>query len=129
MLEKSIQGLQRALEILVSRKLTKMPSNLTHQEHQAITQLHKQADITIVRSDKGGELVVMTTSTLHDLTMEHLGDDSTYKKLPKDPTEKLRKEVNSSLQSILMASGYPKFFYGPIQDASTWGHPAFLCPA
>ena len=110
MLEKSIQGLQRALDILVSRKLPKMSSNLTRQEHQAITQLRKQADITIVRSDKGGELVVMKTSTLHDLTMEHLGDDLTYKKLPKDPTEKLHKEVNSSLQSILMVSGYPKVF-------------------
>ena len=57
--------------------------------------------MTIVRSDKGGELVVMNTTQLHGLTTDHLSDETTYKQLPKNPTEAMRVEINQTLKNIL----------------------------
>ena len=65
----------------------------------ASVELRKHPEVTIVRSDKGGELVVMNTTQLHDLTTDHLSDETTYKNLPKNPTEAMR--IRKLVQRIM----------------------------
>ena len=108
-LEKSIKELHEDLEKLVRTVQIPKP-NLSKEEHQAIRNLSKDPTLTIIRSDKGGEMVVMKHETLHQLTMDHLGDSTTYKRLSRDPTETLRKKINSELQEILLNRGYPLSF-------------------
>ena len=87
--EKIIQGLQMDLQCLVER--TNLPTgqkrNITSKERSALITLRTQEDITITRSDEGGELVVMKTSRLQRLCRDHLSDTKTYQKLDKDTTD------------------------------------------
>ena len=57
-----------------------------------------------------GEIVIMQTSTLHELNIEHLNDAyaSTYKKLSKDPTATLRLTTNKTLENTLERCGFSK---------------------
>ena len=88
--EKRIQGLQADLQRLVSQHTPKIKSNATTAERRAITTLSQTDNVTITKSDKGGEIVVMPTSDLHHLCNEHLGDKSTYEQLSKNPTNDIR---------------------------------------
>ena len=56
-LEKSIKELHEDLEKLVRTVQIPKP-NLSKEEHQAIRNLSKDPTLTIIRSDKGGEMVV-----------------------------------------------------------------------
>ena len=55
-------------------------------------------------------MVVMKTATLDQLTIDHLNDQLTYERLARDPTEHLRKEVNSTLKEILLSRDYMMSF-------------------
>ena len=81
-LERTLKNVQVEFENLVKRTHLPKP-NLTGREYKAVKELRNHPEVTIVRSDKGGELVVMNTTQLHDLTTDHLSDETTHKKLPK----------------------------------------------
>ena len=83
-LERTLKNVQVELENLVKRTHLHKP-NLTGRECEAVKELRNHAKVTIVRSDKGGELVVMNTTQLYDLTTDHLSDETTYKKITQKP--------------------------------------------
>ena len=108
-LENNIKSMQRELERLVEKTPIPKP-NFSRQEFQAVNELRSRPDVTIIRSDKGGELVIMSTARLNQLTQEHLKDATTYRMLTKDPTEQLREKTNTMLRNILTLREYPKQF-------------------
>ena len=117
-LERTLKNVQVEFENLVKRTHLPKP-NLTGREYKAVKELRNHPELTIVRSDKGGEFVVMNTTQLHDLTTDPLSDETTYKKLPKNPTEAMRMEINQTLKNILIARGYPRIFYEKFMTPET----------
>ena len=105
------------IEQLVQRA-TLPKQNIPKEEYQSLVSLRNNPDITAIRSDKGGEMVLMKTTTLDKLTTDHLNDTSTYEKLMTDPTENLRKTVNSTLKEILTNRGYPLSFTNRLMTSS-----------
>ena len=103
--ESAIKGFQRDMERIVSRARINAPQNITPAQRNSIKELASRNDITVTRSDKGGEIVIMPSEKLHSLTMEHLGDTTTYQRLVKDPTPALRLTVNKTFQYILKLRG------------------------
>ena len=88
--EKAIQGFQMDLQRLVEKfRMVKPVSNLPPAERKAVIELRSQPDTTITRSDKGGELVVMKTSTLHQMCLDHLSDSTTYTRFEKNVTKSI----------------------------------------
>ena len=79
-----------------------------HSCWSSVKELAATKNVTLTRSDKGGEIVIMPTSTLHELNIEHLSDASTYKKLAKDPTPTLRLPINKTLENTLERCGFSK---------------------
>ena len=106
--ESAIKGFQLDVERIISRARNDVQSNITPAERSSIRELASTKNVTITRSDKGGEIVIMPTSTLHKLNMEHLNDTSTYKKLAKDPMPGLRLTINKTLENILERGGFSK---------------------
>ncbi|XP_067664187.1 uncharacterized protein [Haliotis asinina] len=60
--------------------------NITKPEQQAITDLRKDKSITIVQADKGKAAI--------------LDDDTTYRKIKKDPTQKLQRQHKAHLKQL-----------------------------
>ena len=116
-LEKRIKTLQVDIEQLVQRA-TLPKQNIPKEENPSLVSLRNNPDITAIRSDKGSEMVLMKTTTLDKLTTDHLNDTSTYEKMKTDPTENLRKTVNSTLQEILTNRGYPLSFTNRLMTPS-----------
>ena len=106
--EKKIQGMQLDLQRLVerSRNITSK-SNCTKQERDAVVARRSKDDVTITRSDIGGEIVVMSSSKLMNLCIEHLNDRSTNEKLRKDPKNSIRFKINKTLDTILTRCDFP----------------------
>ena len=75
--------------------------NISNEERKAIAQTRNNPDTTITRTDKGGELVVLKTSNLQKLCLEHLADTSTHQNLKRDSISEIRVRVNKALDRIL----------------------------
>ena len=75
--------------------------NITAKQYRSIKELASNDKVTVTRSDKGGEVVILPTTRMHRLNMDHLEDTSTYQRLQKDPTQTLRLRINKMLRSIL----------------------------
>ena len=83
MIDKKFQNIQKDIQRIIERCDVHVKSNLSLTEQTAIKELSNEETITITRSDKGGEMVVMKASHLEELCLEHLGDATTYGKLKK----------------------------------------------
>ena len=119
MIEKKIQNIQKDIQRIIERCDVHVNSNLPLTEQTAIKELSKQENITITRSDKGGEMVVMKASHLKELCLEHLGDTTTYEKLKKDPSDALRLKVNKTLKGILTKHDFSTTFINNLQTPTT----------
>ena len=64
MIEKKIQNIQKDIQRIIERCDVHVNSNLPLAEQTALKELSKQENITITRSDRGGEMVVMKASHL-----------------------------------------------------------------
>ena len=118
--EKTIQGLQMDIQRLVEHfDITKLKRNVTRKETTALRNLCSRDDTTITRSDKGGELVVLSTSHIQRLCLEHLSDTTTYKKLKKDPTSNTRKKINTTVRQILSRCNFPDNLIRRLETPST----------
>ena len=104
--ESAIKGFQVDMERIVSRTRIRFHPNITAEQRSSIKELTSKNDITITRSDKGGEIVIMPTMKIHELSMEHLGDTATYHRLKKDPTQTLRLTINKTLHHTLNMRGF-----------------------
>ena len=74
---------------------------------------------TITKSDKGGKIVVTSSSTLMKLCMEHLNDQSTYEELRKDPTNSIRVKINKTLDTILTKCDFPSCLIDQLKTSTT----------
>ena len=74
MIEKKFQNIQKDIQRIIERCDVHVKSNLSLTEQTAMKELSNQENITITRSDKGGEMVVMKASHLEELRLEHIGD-------------------------------------------------------
>ena len=119
--EKAIQGIQMDLQRLIERTnfSTSLKQNITKKERAALTVIRNLEDTTITRSDKGGELVVMKTSRLQELCLDHLSDQTTYKKLDKNSTDTIRKRVNTILRKILTRCEFPESLINRLETPTT----------
>ena len=108
--------LQRLVEKF---RMAKPVSNLPPAERKAVIELRSQPDTTITRSDKGGELVVMKTSTLHQICLDHLSDSTTYTRLENNATKSIRLQVNKTLEEILSNRGFPPSIINNLKTPST----------
>ena len=108
-IERSLQGLQTDLQRLAQRfdPHTIRP-NISHAERRSITALKNEDNVTITRSDKGGEMVIMHTDELQRLCLDHHNDSTTYERLKKDPTNNIRLKINKSLDEILTRCNFPR---------------------
>ena len=113
--ENAIRGFQRDMERIVCRTKINPCQNITAAQRTSIKELACRSDVTITRSDKGGEIVIMPSVKLHDLTMDHLDDTTTYQKLERDPTPALRLTVNKTFQNILRLRGFSASLIGRLQ--------------
>ena len=76
------------------------PSNLTAREWKALNTLKKDEEIMILPADKGKCLVVMDRKDYISKMEEKLKDETTYKRIEKDPTEEIRKSLQEQLEKI-----------------------------
>lgn len=108
-IERMIQRLQTEMHgITKSYKQAPTKQNMTSRQRKAVLTLRDEEDITITKSDKGGEMVVMKASDLKRLCLDHLNDSNTYEQLSKDPTNTLRVRVNKDLSRILSHRQFPQ---------------------
>ncbi|KAG8239039.1 hypothetical protein J437_LFUL018288 [Ladona fulva] len=76
--------------------------NLTREEIQAITRLHRKKEVVVLPADKGNATVLLPTK-LYEEKMEKLLDDRTYRIISRDPTDSLVKKTTA----LLKKSGIP----------------------
>ena len=73
--------------------------NLPGKLLRAIKELRKDDSIVVLPADKGNATVVMNRSS-YDEKIEQMLADSTYRKLKKDPTTKVEKEIGVALRQV-----------------------------
>ena len=118
--ERAIQGLQSSCQRLVERFNPRyIKPNITRKEKEALISLRNQPEITVTRSDKGGEFVIMKTSELDRLCREHLNDRSTYEKLKRNPSNDIRLKINKSVSNILTSRNFPPNLINNLQTPSS----------
>ena len=66
-------------------------NNLSKTEQSELPKLINDKSITIKPADKGGAVVVLSTKHCKTMIMQHLDDDSTYKKLDLNINMKIHK--------------------------------------
>ena len=92
----SAKQLRREVSSIISS--SKPPKdNLTSRQHKAIRDLHRDKEIVVLPADKGYVTVVMNQSD-YTAKMEELLEDSTYRKLKRDPTTKVEAKIASALK-------------------------------
>ncbi len=84
----------------LSRKRPPPASNLSKEEWKAMKDLKKDESIMVLPADKGKCLVVMDRAEYIEKMEAKLSDESTYKKLEEDPTEKVKAELAKKLQEV-----------------------------
>ena len=62
--------------------------------------LREDKDIVVLPADKGKCLVVMDTEEYIKKMEEKLSDETTYKRIEKDPTEEIKTEISAHLNKI-----------------------------
>ena len=116
----AVQGLQTDIRQMVRKHdFDKTPRNTTSTERNAIVALKSENDITVTRSDQGGELVVVRESQLHQFCLDHVIDTISYEQLQTDPTNATRTKSNKNLNRILTDRHFPKALTRNLQTSST----------
>jgi hypothetical protein len=101
-------------ECAVAIRCAKLPiKNISKEEVAALRGLRWNKNITILKVDKGNATVVLNTLDYVEKMMDHLTNNGSYKKLEKDPSNKVIKEVSrvineSSLDEVLKKKLTPK---------------------
>ena len=72
----------------------KMPKqNITKSEATAIKKLKTNKELMIMKADKGNAMVVMNTIDYEAKMMEHFTKTRCYKKISKDPRERITRYI------------------------------------
>ena len=59
----------------------KSKSNLSYMKQKELSKLSNNETIVIKPAEKGGAVVILSTSHFQSMIMQHLSDENTYKKL------------------------------------------------
>ena len=98
-------------EIKAILKKIKIPTNnITKEEKKALVELKKDTSKTILTANKGVSLVVMNKEDYQKKALELL-DQSTYKTLAADPTNKYKNKLISLLKTIKSEGGIDERTY------------------
>ena len=87
-----------AVQILKTQKPPK--PNISNEEQQAIKDLAKNKEILIVGADKGNATVVLDKSEYAEKMNTMLADETTYKKVNKDNTSKIKRSLIDKLAKL-----------------------------
>ena len=120
--EKTIKNLQADLQSLVEKhqaSCRRITPNISTNAKNAILSLRNNEHITITKSDKGGEMVVMETSSLEQLCIEHLSDTTTYEKLKRNKTNAIHLKINKNLKEVLTRCQFPPGLIYNLQTPSS----------
>ena len=94
-------------------------SNIPKNERLALENLRKDESIVILPADKGKCLVVMDREEYQNKMEEKLADTTTYKRLEKDPTQEIRKELYKELKKLKANEHITKDQYTRIKPVRT----------
>ncbi len=94
--ERKLQALAEEVDRLIFREMKRSSHkpNLFPKDRKLL-KIMKNDDNHYIPSDKGGELVIMTSSQYASLADDHLSDNSTYQRIPNDPTDSQEQMINN----------------------------------
>ena len=107
----------------ILRKIKTPANNITKEEKKALVELRKDTNKTILTVDKGASLVVMNKEDYQKKALELL-DQSTYKTLAADPTNKDKNKLISLLKTIKSEGGIDETTYKKLYPTGA-GTPKF----
>ena len=81
-------------------KARPLPSNLHPKEQKAIKNLREADSIVIALADKGNATAVMDRNDSDGMIRTLMADADTYKRLPKDPTPTMERQMNALLLAL-----------------------------
>ena len=111
-------------EIKTILKKIKTPiNNITKEEKKALVELRKDTNKTILTADKGVSLVVVSEEDYQKKALKLL-DQSTYKTLATDPTNKYKNRLISLLKTIKSEGGIDEVTYKKLYPTGA-GTPKF----
>jgi hypothetical protein len=88
-------------EIIEELSKAKPPkSNLKAEEWKALKKLKDDEEIMVLPADKGKCLVVMDRKEYIKKMEEKLSDETTYKRIEKDPTSKIKEDLSKQLKKM-----------------------------
>ena len=96
--ENKAQDLKSRVKWCLKHSRTPKP-NLTRQQIKAVQRLRQDTTIKIIPADKGKATVVLDAAEYYR-KMEELLKDSSYRRIKKDPTAKIVRELNQKLKVI-----------------------------
>lgn len=103
----------RVASTLQSSKKT--TSNLSKCELLALSKLKNDDSIVITPADKGRVTVVMNRSEYHQKMSSLVNDEQTYKKLDRDPSQKLQRKLNNKLFTLHKANIFKRPLYSKLR--------------
>ena len=93
-------------------------TNLTPVEQKAIKNLKQADSIVIAPADKGNTTVVMDQAEYNGKIRILLADASTYRRVPRDPTQALEGRMNAMLLSLSRSGAVPGPLYERIRSSA-----------
>lgn len=77
-------------------------SNLTVQQQQALTSLHRRQDTVIKPSDKGGNIVLMTQEQYETMCHNILNNSERYRRIPMETVAQFEQEYKQLIYTAYM---------------------------
>jgi hypothetical protein len=96
----------RSHAITAINKYQARNNNTTKEERDAMRELRKNNDITILPAEKGQATVIIPRTEYEDKVTTILNGTSTYKQLPGDPTKKHKKKLGEYILHQVKNKGY-----------------------
>ena len=98
------------------RKSKPPSTNMTKEQKSALKDLRAMEGVTILPADKGNATVVMEREE-YDSKMMELLLTSTYRELPKDPTQTMKNKISCTLRKYRKSKELPKTLYDSLRPS------------
>jgi hypothetical protein len=83
---------------VILRRVKPPKNNITKEESLALKSLNNNKNLVFLKADKGGATVVMNKENYIEKMLDHLNNSGSYKKLNKNPLNKIAKEVSKAIK-------------------------------
>ena len=91
------------------RKSKPPSTNMTKEQKSALKDLRAMEGVTIPPADKGNDATVVMEREEYDSKMMELLLTSTYRELPKDPTQTMENKISRALRKYIKTKEIPKY--------------------